>query len=172
MFGSLNIIFIFAFELRNANPDSSVHSSGIFLLPFSKHSIGLLNRLVVVAKHYLGFAKSRFNGLFLFINNFSFREMRIPNENASNARSASTSRLTSAAVKKHTIGNPADITVTLTGVKNPYLYSIRKSFKEFLQEETRGILSSDLRLTKKIEAARLLFPQSRDELRGLTVKIK
>ena len=65
---------------------------------------------------------------------------------------------------------PYQISLTLTGVKNPYLYAIRKSFAEFLQEETRDIISSDLRLSKKIEAARMLFPEARQELRRKTVK--
>ena len=63
------------------------------------------------------------------------------------------------------------ITLTLTGVRNPYLYAIRKSFKEFLEEETHGSISSDLRLNSKIAAARLLFPESRALLKSKTVKI-
>ena len=71
-------------------------------------------------------------------------------------------------------GNPAgSITVNMTVLRNnPYLFALRKSFHEYLSEETKGNIFSELRLTKKIEAARLLYPESLKALRGLTVKIK
>ena len=53
----------------------------------------------------------------------------------------------------------------LTGVRsNVYLYAIRKAFREFLLEESKGFICSEIRLTKKIEAAQLLFPEHRKEL--------
>ena len=60
----------------------------------------------------------------------------------------------------------------LTGVsRNIYLYCIRKAFRAFLNEETRGYAFSDARLQHRIEAARLLFPEDRERLREfLTLK--
>lgn len=46
-------------------------------------------------------------------------------------------------------------------INNPYLYSIVKAMQEFLMEEMKGYISSELRLMNKIEAARKLFPQEK-----------
>ena len=69
-------------------------------------------------------------------------------------------------------GKPADITVSITGVSNRIVHAYRKAFYEFLIEETRGYIFTELRLTKKIEAARLLFPEDKQKVRGLNVTIK
>ena len=69
-------------------------------------------------------------------------------------------------------GETKSITVTITGVSNRIIHAYRKIFWEFLVEESRGHIFSELRLTKKIEAARLLYPEARRELRGLTVTLK
>ena len=42
---------------------------------------------------------------------------------------------------------------------NLYSYALNKAYKEFLKEERLGQIYTELRLTKKIEAARLLFPE-------------
>jgi len=63
------------------------------------------------------------------------------------------------------------IKVTLTGVRNPYIYAIRKAFFEFLQEESNGYLCPEARFVRKFEAAALLFPEHRKAIRGRTVII-
>ncbi|MDR0572890.1 MAG: hypothetical protein LBG96_02475 [Tannerella sp.] len=50
---------------------------------------------------------------------------------------------------------------------NLYLVSVVKAMREFIQEECNGNISSDLRLMKKIESARLLFPEDRMNLRKI-----
>ena len=65
------------------------------------------------------------------------------------------------------------ITFTLTGVRNnPYLYSIRKAFFEFIEEEMCGHIFSESRFVKKYEAANTLFREFRRALRGKTIIIK
>ena len=64
------------------------------------------------------------------------------------------------------------ITVTITGANIRYIHAIRKAVYEFMQEETRLLVFSELRLLNKIRAARLLFRDDRKALQGLTVKIK
>jgi prophage antirepressor-like protein len=54
---------------------------------------------------------------------------------------------------------------------NLYLFSILKAMREFILEETKGYTSSELRLTEKIKAARILFQEDRDGLRGNKVRI-
>lgn len=49
-------------------------------------------------------------------------------------------------------------------IDNPYLYSLVKAMQEFLLEEMKGYSFSELRLAKKIEAARELFPQEKQKL--------
>lgn len=49
-------------------------------------------------------------------------------------------------------------------IDNPYLYSLVKAMQEFLFEEMKGYAFSEVRLTKKIEAARQLFPQEKQKL--------
>ncbi len=49
-------------------------------------------------------------------------------------------------------------------VNNPYLYAIVKAMQDFLLEEMQGNLHSELRLKSKIEAARQLFVQEREDL--------
>lgn len=49
-------------------------------------------------------------------------------------------------------------------IDNPYLYSLVKAMQEFLLEEMKGYLHSELRLAKKIEAARTLYPGEREEM--------
>ena len=63
------------------------------------------------------------------------------------------------------------ITLDLTGSRNPYVFALRKAFREFLAEETKGYIFCELRLVSKIEAANLLFPEHRRLLFGKTVKI-
>lgn len=46
-------------------------------------------------------------------------------------------------------------------IDNPYLFSIVKAMQEFLMEEMKGYISSELRLMNKIEAARKLFPEEK-----------
>jgi hypothetical protein len=48
---------------------------------------------------------------------------------------------------------------------NLYLIAVLKAMREFIQEECNGNCSSDLRLMKKIESARILFPEDRMNLR-------
>ena len=50
--------------------------------------------------------------------------------------------------------------------KNLYLISIFRAFFEFLCDERKGYNFNELRLTKKIEAARLLFPQEHKSIIG------
>ena len=50
-------------------------------------------------------------------------------------------------------------------INNLYAISLFKAFKEFLVEEVSGNICSELRLAKKIEAARTLFPEHRRDLR-------
>lgn len=66
------------------------------------------------------------------------------------------------------------ITLTLTGVRNNhYLYSLRKAFCEFLEEETRGhYISAINRFVSKYNAANTLFPEFRENIIGKTVIIK
>jgi len=59
--------------------------------------------------------------------------------------------------------------LNLSGISsNPYLYALRKSFREFLLEESKGYTFTELRLKGKIDAARQLFPEGRVLLNNLT----
>lgn len=54
---------------------------------------------------------------------------------------------------------------------NIFVRALLKSFKEFILEEARGEICTELRLTKKIEAARLLFPEAKQILIRSNVEI-
>ena len=55
--------------------------------------------------------------------------------------------------------------LTITGaVSNPFLYSLRKAFREYIVDESKGYLNSIATLDKKLAAAGLLFPQERGRL--------
>lgn len=51
---------------------------------------------------------------------------------------------------------------------NMYLNGLIKAFFDFLKEEKEGNSNSELRLTEKIEATRLLFPEDRKKLKTRT----
>ena len=60
--------------------------------------------------------------------------------------------------------------IQVTGAdKNLYMLSLMKAMREFLIEETKGNIFTELRLTKKIEAARTLFPESKQDLRSSVI---
>jgi len=65
--------------------------------------------------------------------------------------------------------NTLNLTSINVGGQNLYAISLLKAFKEFFEEEVSGNMNSELRLTKKIEAARTLFPEHRRELRNVAV---
>ena len=68
--------------------------------------------------------------------------------------------------------HPVKISLDLLGLRNnPYLFSLRKSFREFLREETLGYAFTLERLIEKIKAADILFPEARKELISKTVKL-
>jgi hypothetical protein len=46
-------------------------------------------------------------------------------------------------------------------VENDYLRAIMNAFGDFIQEEAAGNIYSELRLMKRIEAARQLYPQEK-----------
>jgi len=48
---------------------------------------------------------------------------------------------------------------------NLYLISLAKAWKEFIEEEAQGNTFTELRLMKKIEAARELFPEDKKTMR-------
>ena len=100
-------------------------------------------------------------------NTLSFSSfMEGTTKNASNQKN---SKITSTPHSAKTV----PITFTLTGVRNnPYLYSIRKAFFEFIEEEMCGHIFSESRFVKKYEAANTLFPEFRRALRGKTILIK
>ena len=52
----------------------------------------------------------------------------------------------------------------MLNIDNPYLYAVVKAMQDFLLEEMQGNLHSELRLKSKIEAARQLFVQEREDL--------
>jgi len=97
--------------------------------------------------------------------------MRVPNENAVKANN---STLTSTLA--HVTGNNAfratsrnctqkAPTLNVTGAStNPYLYAIRKAFREYIGDEGRGRFNAILVLDGKLKAARLLFPEDRANL--------
>ena len=63
--------------------------------------------------------------------------------------------------------------VQITGAEgNLYMFSIFKAFREFVGEEVRGNAFTELRLNKKIEAARTLFHEEAKKLRNNNVKIQ
>jgi len=70
----------------------------------------------------------------------------------------------------HETGNPFsfDESYSFAG-GNLYLIAITKAMYEFVQEEARGNINTELRLTKKIEAARTLFPEDKSQLRNLSI---
>ena len=98
--------------------------------------------------------------------------MRSPIKNASEAKYSTLTSTPSGAKSAPSITTSAPNTgarktpqLELTGVRsNTYLYSLRKAFREFISEECSGYCYSELRLTKKIEAARLLFPEDMKKL--------
>lgn len=57
------------------------------------------------------------------------------------------------------------------GDENMYLISLFRAFNTFLVEDVKGQLHTELRLTEKIKAARLLFGNDRQPLRGGNIKI-
>jgi hypothetical protein len=54
-----------------------------------------------------------------------------------------------------------------SNIDNFYLLSVLKAMFEFIGEEMKGNCCSELRLVKKIEAARTLFPEHRKDLRNI-----
>jgi len=54
-------------------------------------------------------------------------------------------------------------------LNNLYVLSLFKAFKEFIVEEVKGNIYSEARLNKKIEAARMLFPEHRRDLRSVMI---
>ena len=161
MFANSKMFRIFAAELYNAKVNSSVYCDGDFLSAYIESSIGLLNLSGSRCKTTIDRLKTRFSGLFLFFKTLSFRQMRRSEENATSANNSTTASRVAHATRLP-IKTPR---LNLTGVRfNAYLYSLRKAFREFITEETRGYCCTELRLTKKIEAARLLFPEDRGKL--------
>ena len=164
-FANAKISCIFAAELKPLErSNSSVCCNGVFLSIHNKNSIGLLNLSESRCKTLLTVPKSRFNGLFLFIKTLSLRQMERSKENASSANNSN-------AASRVTDVNRTTIELNLTGSRNPYVFALRKAFREFLAEETKGYIFCELRLVSKIEAANLLFPEHRRLLFGKTVKI-
>jgi len=92
---------IFAKELRNETPNSSVNPDGIFYLPKITPRIGLLNRLVAV-KTLFGSLKTRFSSSFFYFN--FHQEMRLPNENCNE-----TNNSTFSARKTHETGSTSKL---------------------------------------------------------------
>jgi hypothetical protein len=63
--------------------------------------------------------------------------------------------------------------ICVTGADgNLYLLAILKAMREFIGEEMRGLICTELRLEKKIEAARTIFPEHKEKLKGSLVKIE
>ena len=101
--------------------------------------------------------------LLLFYTNFNFLSTMAKNEeNASKVLGTNTS----------TFNGTKTVSLDLFGLRsNPYLFSIRKSFREFLRELTLGYAFAEVRLIDKIKAADTLFPEARKELMSKTVKV-
>ena len=158
---------MFAVEFRNAKSNSRLKEAAFFMPTRKSDSIGCCSSGSRFLKPLLDFANLKRATVFFYLTNIFNPIMRSLIKNANKVNNSNhVSRLTTVSGT-----TKSEITLALTGVRNPYLYALRKSFYEFLVEETRGHLFSDLRLKNKIEAARLLFPEARMNLRCKTVKI-
>ena len=74
-------------------------------------------------------------------------------------------RKTGAYINEQVVEKLSSQASSVTGADdNLYLHSILKAFREFLAEEKQGNICTELRLTKKIEAARTLFPEEKKRL--------
>ena len=133
-------------------------------LQYNRHTV--VPHLIVAAKPlFTGLKPKKGTAVFFSFKSFLSEPLRPVNKNATDAKQSNVQ----ARVAHET--RPT-ITLALTGVSNnPYLYAIRKSFFEFLQEEVKGQCCAELRFVKKYEAANLLFPGHRKLLHGKTVKI-
>jgi len=54
---------------------------------------------------------------------------------------------------------------------NMYMFSILKAIREFIGEEVKGNIFTELRLSSKIDAARKLFPEDKRSLRTVNAKV-
>ena len=91
--------------------------------------------------------KTEKGSLSSFLNTYNFSFMQRTMENASKMNNS---------ILASTLVHETD--------ENLYLYSLRKAFLEFIQEEVKGYCSTELRLQEKIEAARKLFPEAKKQL--------
>ena len=67
-------------------------------------------------------------------------------------------------------GTGNTIELNMTGSRNPFIFAIRKAFREYIDEQTKGYIFCEKRLERKLEAANLLFPEYREKMKSLTVK--
>ena len=163
---------MFAGELSK-QPTIKAFIVATFFIAVYLHSLGCCSFTGSRYTLLLSVAKDEVQQSF-FINTFLISQMQPTIKNASKANNSTlTRRLTPVMGKKQSAGKPAGITVSITGKRdNRIVHAYWKAICEFFVEETRGKICSEFRLKSKIEAARLLFPEGRKAMRGLTVKIK
>ena len=72
----------------------------------------------------------------------------------------------------HTAENLTGQFVQIIGADgNIYVFSIMKAIREFLVEESKATIYSEIRLADKLKAARMLFSENRLELRNVNMKV-
>ena len=156
-----NKVHTFALRLAMTRPIQALIVAAFFISALHQNSIGCCissdSRYIAL----LDVSKSESNSLLYFKNIISSKMTR-PTKNASKAK------FTSTPTERHTV-----ITFSLSGAsKSMYLYLTRVILHSYVDELTKGYISSDLRLIKRIEALNTLLPEGRKELIGKTVKIK
>jgi len=159
-----NILSIFAGELT-VRPSFKCFIVAAFFIALNQNSLGCCFSSGSRCKALLTVShQSREQQSFLFLNIFNSTVRPSSIKNAKGTKYSSTQ---STPTERNAV-----IILSLIGIRNcPYLYSLRKAIFEFLKEETCGNIFTELRLVKKIEAARTLFPESKKSLIGKTVSL-
>lgn len=154
MFAGIKNIRIF--ELFNANEyfKKAFLAKGIFYAKKSGYQTQT-NRFAFMLK---GFSLARMGAIAFIISKILIFHKSMPTK-MKITHKPKTSKLTSTSVARN-----ATPTLTLTGVKNPYLFCLRKIFQDFLKEQQSGHLFAESRLLRKIEGAILMFPEGHQEL--------
>jgi len=110
---------------------------------------------------------------FLNLNTFNFSFMEGTMKIQSNAKHSNIKLTPNSAKTVSASGNPADITLSMTGVKsNRYMHAVRIATFVFLSYETKGYISALENFVACIKAARTLYGDDRKALIGKKVIIK
>jgi len=166
MFGNSKIYRIFAPYLTSGTvKNAAIVAICLFSIVYDQQQVYCCTLLVVAAKLLLTVPKVRVQQFFLF-NSFFTKQLERSVKNAIGAKYS-----TLVSTSDGTKSEPT-IELNITCSKNPYIFAVRKAFREFLDEETRGYLYCNERLIQKLDAASLIYPEYVEILKLYTIKTR